>query len=124
MALMAFACACSQAPDSEYEFALFGDSPYRPESVEKVEALIDHVNNMGPWKAIRLRPPWEDSTWRLHNLSADPGEEHDLALEEPELLAQLISAYHDFAEANGGIDEPAGITAYPYKPGHLVDLVP
>ena len=71
-----------------------------------------------------MRPPWEDGRWRLHDLSGDPGEEHDLALEEPELLALLIAAYHDFAEANGVIDEPAGITAYPYKPGHLGDLIP
>jgi arylsulfatase A-like enzyme len=78
---------------------------------------------MGRWKAIRLRPPWEDGAWRLHDLSLDPGEEQDLALEKPELLAQMVASYDEFARANGVIHEPPGITAYPYKPGHLEDLV-
>ena len=35
---------CAHANDRVHEFALFGDSPYRPESVPRVEALIDDVN--------------------------------------------------------------------------------
>jgi arylsulfatase len=101
-----------------------GEAPHGKQDPVAFEIFGHGVVFMGPWKAIRLRPPWEDSAWRLYDLSADPGEVHDLALEKPELLARLIAAYHDFAEANGVIDEPAGITAYPYKPGHLGDLIP
>lgn len=36
--------ACGQTDDSTHEFALFGDNPYRPESVPRVEALVDDVN--------------------------------------------------------------------------------
>jgi arylsulfatase A-like enzyme len=79
---------------------------------------------MGSWKAIRLRAPWEDGVWRLHDLQADPGEEHDLALEQPELLAALVAAYDEFARESGVIHEPAGTSSYPYKPGHLGDLIP
>ena len=38
------ALACDRVPDAGHEFALVGDSPYRPESVPKVEALIRDVN--------------------------------------------------------------------------------
>ena len=38
---------CGQTVDQVHEFALFGDSPYRPESVPRVEALVDDVNRRG-----------------------------------------------------------------------------
>lgn len=37
--------SCSPATDSAHEFALFGDAPYEPASVAKVEALIQDVNS-------------------------------------------------------------------------------
>jgi arylsulfatase len=100
-----------------------GDPPYTDDEPVAFEIFGHGVVFMGPWKAVRLRPPWDDDVWRLYDLAADPGEQVDLAGDQPELLARLIAAYDDFARANGVIEEPAGVTAYPYKPGHLGDLV-
>jgi len=36
--------ACGQTPDQGHEFAVFGDNPYSPETVPKVQALIGDVN--------------------------------------------------------------------------------
>ena len=78
---------------------------------------------MGPWKAVQLRQPWDESIWRLYNLNLDPGEQQDLAHDEPELLTTLIEAYERFSEENGVVDEPADVPPFPYKPGHLGDLI-
>ena len=45
--VVVLAGGCAHAHDRVHEFALFGDSPYRPESVPRVEALIDDVNRRG-----------------------------------------------------------------------------
>ena len=44
VALAVVTGACSNTHDTVHEFALFGDSPYRPESVARVEDLIADVN--------------------------------------------------------------------------------
>ena len=99
-------------------------APYGNEEPVAFEIFGQGVVFMGSWKAVRLRPPWEERVWRLYNLTADPGEAHDLAQVNPALLARLVEAYNKFAKMNGVIDEPTDVTAYPYKPGHLGDLVP
>ncbi len=98
--------------------------PYADDEPVAFEIFGHGVVFMGPWKAVRLRQPWDDSVWRLYDLASDPGEQRDLAGERPEMLARLVEAYDRFAAANGVMDEPDGVTAYPYKPGHLGDLIP
>jgi arylsulfatase len=98
--------------------------PYADDEPVAFEIFGHGVVFMGPWKAVRLREPWDESVWRLYDLASDPGEQRDLASENPETLARLVDAYEEFARANGVIDEPDGVTAYPYRPGHLGDLVP
>ena len=78
----------------------------------------------GSWKAVSLRPPWSDGSWKLYDLAQDPGEENDLAAEHADVLKEMLTAYQAFKQENQVIDEPAGATAYPYKPGHLGDLKP
>ncbi len=97
--------------------------PYAADEPVAFEIFGHGVVFMGPWKAVRLRQPWDDGTWRLYNLATDPGERHDLASVQPEILAGLLEAFERFAAANGVIEEPRDATAYPYKPGHLGDLV-
>lgn len=101
-----------------------GNAPYGDDDPVAFEIFGHGVVFMGSWKAVRLRPPWDDHAWRLYDLAIDPGEQHDLAVDRPELLARLVDAYEDFATENGVIDEPTDATAYPHKPGHLGDLVP
>ncbi len=97
--------------------------PYGEDETVAFEIFGHGVVFMGPWKAVRLRPPWDDDVWRFYDLRKDPGEQHDLAEEEPERLALMIEAYRNFARDNGVIEEPVDATAYPYKPGHLGDLI-
>jgi len=100
------------------------NAPYGDDEPVAFEIFGHGVVYMGSWKAIRLRPPWENNEWRLFDLESDPGEQRDLAGEHPELVSQLVRAYTVYTEENGVIDEPDGVTAYPYKPGHLGDLIP
>jgi arylsulfatase len=98
--------------------------PYAADEPFALELFGHGVVFMGPWKAVRLRAPWDDSVWRLYNLTSDPGEQTDIAAQHPELLARLVDAYDDFARANRVLDVPDEVTAYPYRPGHLGDLIP
>jgi hypothetical protein len=47
MAIGLTAGACGPSADQAHEFALYGDSPYSPESIPKVQALIADVNARG-----------------------------------------------------------------------------
>jgi arylsulfatase len=100
------------------------NEPYAEDEPVAFELFGHGVVFMSPWKAVRLRAPWDDHTWRLYDLADDPGEQHDLAGEHPDVLARLLAAYDDFVEANHVIEEPDGVTAYPYRPGPYGDLIP
>ena len=41
--------------------------------------------------------------WQLHNLAEDPTETRDLAVEQPDKLAEMIVLWEAYAEANGVI---------------------
>ena len=98
--------------------------PYAENEPVAFEIFGQGVVFMGPWKAIRLRPPWQERSWRLYNLADDPGEERDLAGAHPDMLHSLVEAYDEYAKMHGVLDEPTDVTAYPYKPGYLGDLIP
>lgn len=100
------------------------DAPYGADEPVAFEIFGHGVVFMGRWKAVRLRQPWDDGSWRLYDLDTDPGEERDLARQRPELLASLVDSYEAYAATHGVNREPAGVTAYPYKPGYRGDLVP
>ena len=51
----------------------------------------------GDWKILSAAT----GTWELFNLADDPGETNDLALQQPELLAELIAAWEQFADDTG-----------------------
>jgi hypothetical protein len=44
---------------------------------------------MGPWKAVRLK---KDIPLELYNLASDPGEQREVAAENPQIVAK-IEAY-------------------------------
>ncbi len=52
----------------------------------------------GDWKILLQA---SSGSWELFNLAADPGETNDLATERPELLAELILAWEQFADDTG-----------------------
>ena len=55
----------------------------------------------GDFKAVSVAPPYGTGAWHLYNLADDPGETHDLAREEPELLKKLQSAWDHYAKDVG-----------------------
>lgn len=57
----------------------------------------------GNWKILWLETPFGIDGWQLYDLSVDPGETHDLAEEEPEKLAEMIAAWHEYAKENNVI---------------------
>lgn len=49
----------------------------------------------GAYKAINTPPPGSRGTtpWQLYNIETDPGERHDIAAENPELVAELVAEW-------------------------------
>lgn len=62
----------------------------------------------GDYKLVRVQPPYGDGAWRLYNIANDPAERTDLALQQPEIFAQLQTAYQDYAKANSVLELPKG----------------
>jgi arylsulfatase A-like enzyme len=62
---------------------------------------------MGDWKALKNDPPISDGKWHLFNITADIGENTDLASQHPEILAKLMSDYEKFAK-DVGVIVPTG----------------
>ena len=63
----------------------------------------------GDWKAVYLGEPEGPGQWQLYNLDTDPGEIHDRAPEEAELLAGLVAAWDHYAASCGVITEPVSV---------------
>ena len=55
----------------------------------------------GALKAVSVAPPYGSGEWHLYNVVNDPGETHDLAEEQPELLKKLQTAWDQYAEDVG-----------------------
>jgi hypothetical protein len=56
-------------------------------------------------------PPMGDGKWQLYNIVDDPGENHNLAAQHPDILQKLISAYGAYAK-DVGVVIPRGQTYY------------
>ena len=55
----------------------------------------------GQWKAVKLHPPFSSGGWELYDLSTDPGETRNLAVQHPERLARMVRAWDEYAHQNG-----------------------
>lgn len=71
------------------------------------EMFNNTVVFMGDWKAVKNGPPTSDGKWHLFNITADIGENTDLASQHPEILAKLMSDYDKFAK-DVGVIVPSG----------------
>lgn len=58
----------------------------------------------GDWKIVYANAPWGSDKWELYDLSTDPAELEDLALNNPEKLAELAAEYDIWAARTGTID--------------------
>ncbi len=55
----------------------------------------------GNWKLVRTALPRGDFTWRLFDLSVDPGETTDLSAENPDLFAEMRAEYDAYVTDTG-----------------------
>ena len=58
----------------------------------------------GNWKLVRTALPRGDFTWRLYDLSVDPGETTDMSGDNPELFAEMRAEYEAYAAETGVLD--------------------
>ena len=77
----------------------------RPEDASfGVEVSGNAALYRGTWKLVRTALPRGDFTWRLFDLSVDPGETTDVSGENPKLFAELRAEYEAYV-ADVGVFE-------------------
>ncbi len=62
----------------------------------------------GDFKLVRTPPPLGDGSWRLYNITQDPGETTDLAAQMPDIAASMLADYDAYAQHNGVLELPPG----------------
>jgi arylsulfatase A-like enzyme len=67
---------------------------------------------MGDWKAVKNEKPSSDGKWHLFNITADVGENTDLAMQHPEILQKLLTDYNKYAKDVGVIVPSGNIEAF------------
>lgn len=58
----------------------------------------------GRWKAVYMTPPRGDNTWELYDMEKDPGEIHNRAKDEPEVLQRLVQHWNVYYSEVGMFD--------------------
>ncbi|KAF4967300.1 hypothetical protein FSARC_5130 [Fusarium sarcochroum] len=58
----------------------------------------------GHWKALYMNAPRGKDKWELYNLQNDPGELHDLADENPDIMERLIKLWEIYYSETGMFD--------------------
>ena len=77
---------------------------YRPDEPIGMEAAGQAALFKGDLKLARNGKPYGDGVWRLYNLANDPGETNDLKETAPELFAEMMGHYMEYAEENGVVE--------------------
>lgn len=80
------------------------DTVHGPDAVTGWEMWGRRAIRRGDWKAVFTQQPSGAFAWQLYDLSSDPGEVHDLALNEPARLEALLADWADYA-ARAGVAE-------------------
>jgi arylsulfatase A-like enzyme len=81
---------------------------YGPEDTIGIEVSGNAALFRGDYKLVRNLPPWGDGQWRLFQFRLDPGETADLSERQPELFAEMLAAYDDYARNVGVLPLPDG----------------
>ncbi|KAK4936275.1 hypothetical protein LTR10_022803 [Elasticomyces elasticus] len=55
----------------------------------------------GKWKAVMIPEPYGPGRWQLYDLSIDPGETDDLAVQEPDKLQELLKHWDEYVKEVG-----------------------
>ncbi|MEE4299624.1 MAG: arylsulfatase [Pseudomonadales bacterium] len=87
----------------EQASAIYGD-----EDLVGIEVAGNVGLYRGRYKLTRSLPPLGDGRWRVFDVALDPGETRDLAVERPELLADMLADYEAWSREMGVIEMPEG----------------
>jgi arylsulfatase A-like enzyme len=87
-----------------------GESPYSADEIIAAETYGRRLAQRGEWKALLQPSPFGTGQWQLYNLGRDLGEQEDLALEFPQVLAELVEGYEAYANRVGVIDPETPIS--------------
>jgi arylsulfatase len=78
-----------------------GDTPYGDQDVIAYEVYGRRGAQRGQWKVLLQEAPFGTGEWQLYNLARDLGEQEDLSDEHPQIRAELIDAWQQYAETVG-----------------------
>lgn len=84
------------------------DHVYSPDTPIGMEVSGNAALYRGDFKLVRNLPPHGDGTWKLYDLSRDPGETRDLSATEPARLQSMLADYQAYAKSMGVLDIPEG----------------
>ncbi|MEO1323380.1 MAG: hypothetical protein AAFV59_10275 [Pseudomonadota bacterium] len=84
------------------------ETVYAHDDIRAIEVSGNTALYKGDYKITRSMPPAGDATWALFNMRTDPGETSDLREMEPEMLAEMLAAYDDYARQVGVLEMPEG----------------
>lgn len=87
---------------------LDGAEPNRPyDSIYAWEFSGSKTIIKGNWKLLETMAPRQEPTgWMLFNLRSDPFERTNVAASEPEVLAEMVALYQEYAETFGVVELP------------------
>lgn len=85
---------------------VYGETDPIPFEVSGTAALF-----RGQWKITRTPEPYGNGQWQLFDLSVDPGETKNLALEHPELFREMKAQYEEYAQKVGVFEFEPGDSA-------------
>jgi len=67
------------------------------------ESFGNRAVRQGDWKLRWQYKPFGKETWELFNVTADPAERKDLAVDHPEKLKAMVALWNDYVRANNVI---------------------
>lgn len=82
---------------------LTGEKRKRQPRANGIELLGKRAVRLGDWKLVHMPKPWGTGDWQLFNVKNDVAEANDLAAENPQIVADLLEHWAQYAEANNVI---------------------
>ncbi|MBC2840448.1 arylsulfatase [Robiginitalea sp. SC105] len=73
------------------------ESPHPDDYVFAMEHAQYGMVQKGRWKIANTQRPLNRSRFELYDLGTDPGEQHDLKDEAPEIFSEMMDAWEDYA---------------------------
>ena len=82
---------------------LNGESSEDGTRVTALELIGKRAVRRGNWKLVHVPEPWGVGDWQLFDIESDLAELNDVSADHPEIVAELVAAWGQYAEENGVI---------------------